>query len=316
MANKVDVADVVPRSSLDRLAEAGLYGLTVPTDRGGLGLDGPPAWRVIEILSGGCLATTFVWLQHLSVASAVARLDSPLAKELTGSMCAGKVRAGIALGGARPVPSVSAVRTVGGWLLNGDSPWVTGWGLIDLIHVAAREGDQVVWGLIDAAVSSSLRVEALRLASVNASETVTVTLQDHFLPDERCTFNLAYSQWQEIDAANLRTNGSLALGVIGRCLTILGSSPSKGESGWEQDLDNLRTALDGASPADLPGLRANAAEFALRSAAAVLVAEGSGSLLVGGHGQRLLREAGFLLVFGSRPPIKASLLARFSGRPG
>lgn len=34
------------------------------------------------------------------------------------------------------------------------------------------------------------------------------------------------------------------------------------------------------------------------------------------HCQRLLREAGFLLVFGSRPPIKASLLARLSSPSG
>jgi alkylation response protein AidB-like acyl-CoA dehydrogenase len=314
-ANEVDVADAVPRSHLDLLADTGLYGLTSPVESGGLGLDGAPAWRVIETLAGGCLATTFVWLQHLSVASALARLDTPLAKELVGPMCAGNVRAGIALGGARPVPSLSAVRVSGGWVLNGESPWVTGWGLIDLVHVAARADDEVVWGLIDAAGSSSLRVAALRLAAVNASSTVTLTFDDHFLPDERCSFTIAYSQWQAIDAANLRTNGSLALGVIGRCLALLGSPLSREGADWEGNLDHLRSALDSASPVGMPDVRARAAEFAVKAAAVVLVNEGSRSLLELQHGQRLLREAGFLLVFGSRPAIRASLIKRLSDAP-
>lgn len=307
-ANDVDVADLVPRSHLDRLAEAGLYGLTAAVESGGIGLDGPPAWRVIETLAGGCLATTFVWLQHLSVAFAVSQLDGPLAKELIGPMCAGDVRAGIALGGAGPVPSLLARRDSGGWLLNGDSPWVTGWDLIDLVHVAARsDDDQVVWGLIDAAESSSLRIERLRLASVNASSTVTLGFEDHFLPDDRCTFSLPYPRWQELDAAGLRTNGSLALGVIGRCFRMLGS-PSA-----ERELERLRDALDTASPGELPALRAQASELSVRAAAAVVASEGSRSLLVRQHGQRLFREAGFLLVFGSRPAIKASLVGRLLG---
>ena len=211
------------------------------------------------------------------------------------------------------MPSLSAVRVDGGWILNGESPWVTGWGLIDLVHVAARADDHVVWGLVDATRSTSLRVDALRLAAVNASGTVNLTFENHFLPDERCTFNIAYPQWQAIDEGNLRTNGSLALGVIGRCLTLLGASSSHNVAEWKQGLDDLRSALDSATPTEMPGVRARAAEFALKAAAALLVAEGSRSLLEGRNGQRLLREAGFLLVFGSRPAIRASLMNRLTG---
>ena len=40
---------------------------------------------------------------------------------------------------------------------------------------------------------------------------------------------------------------------------------------------------------------------------------GSRSVLVDEHAQRLVREALFLLVFGSRAPIKAALLRRLAG---
>jgi hypothetical protein len=50
----------------------------------------------------------------------------------------------------------------------------------------------------------------------------------------------------------------------------------------------------------------------MRAATALLVHVGSQGILRGQHAQRLAREAMFLLVFGSRPPIKAELLARLS----
>ena len=63
----------------------------------------------------------------------------------------------------------------------------------------------------------------------------------------------------------------------------------------------------------MPAARAAAAELAVRAAAALAVSTGSASALVGSHPERLAREALFLLVFGSRPQIKASLLDRLSG---
>jgi hypothetical protein len=56
--------------------------------------------------------------------------------------------------------------------------------------------------------------------------------------------------------------------------------------------------------------RAIASELAVRATAALAVWEGSKSILVDQHPQRLGREALFLLVFGSRPGIKSALLRR------
>jgi len=51
----------------------------------------------------------------------------------------------------------------------------------------------------------------------------------------------------------------------------------------------------------------------VRAAAALAVREGSRSVTVDQHPQRLAREALFLLVFGSRPGIKSALLRRLGG---
>jgi hypothetical protein len=48
-------------------------------------------------------------------------------------------------------------------------------------------------------------------------------------------------------------------------------------------------------------------ELAVRSAAALAVRDGSKSIMADQQPPRLAREALFLLVFGSRPPIKTAL---------
>jgi alkylation response protein AidB-like acyl-CoA dehydrogenase len=63
-AMRVDRLDVLPVAHLDTLAALGLYGASAPVQVGGLGLDLATYCAVVEDLASGCLATTFVWLQH------------------------------------------------------------------------------------------------------------------------------------------------------------------------------------------------------------------------------------------------------------
>ena len=69
----VDAADLVPRSHLAALADRGFYGLLGPAEAGGLDLDPATGARVVEVLAGGCLTTTFVWLQHQGVVRQIAQ---------------------------------------------------------------------------------------------------------------------------------------------------------------------------------------------------------------------------------------------------
>jgi hypothetical protein len=105
-------------------------------------------------------------------------------------------------------------------------------------------------------------------------------------------------------------SGALALGVAGRCCLLLG------ETSLDEELARCRTALVEAARFDreaLPGARADASHLAVRGAGALVVATGSRSILLDQHPQRLVREAAFLLAFGTRPPIPAELTKRFLG---
>lgn len=317
-AAAVDRADRIPGSHLDALAGAGLFGLAGPDRAGGLDADLATFCAVTEIIASGCLATAFVWLQHHSAVRALtASPNAALSAEWLERLCRGTARAGVALGGARPgPPMLRAERVPGGYRFDGAAPWVTGWGQVDVVHTLARDaGGTLIAALLPAAESSSLAATRLPLAAVHASSTVGLAFDRHFVPAELVTGSVPHEEWLAGDLAGLRPNGSLALGLTARCARLIGMTGAGDAASVTGPLDAARAALDQAGPADLPAARAAAAALAYRSAGLLAVAAGSRAVLVGDPAERLVREALFLLVFGSRPGIKASLMAALTTPP-
>jgi alkylation response protein AidB-like acyl-CoA dehydrogenase len=310
-AMRVDRLDMLPVDHLNALAAAGLYGAPAPAEAGGLGLDLPEVGRVVEELAGGCLAVAFVLVQHFRLVTTLAAADAPpvLRERWLASACQGLTRGGIALTGLVPgPPQLRAQPAGGGWRLDGTAPWVTGWGLIDLVQVVARGPDDTVVTLImDATAQPGLSVTRERLLAVDASVTVRLGFDGVLIPPERFVDQVRYHPAVSVQPAGLRINGSLALGVASRCGRLLGPSP------LDDEVTACRERLDaalGADPAAMAEARAAAAELAPRAAAALAVRDGANAVRVDQHAQRLAREAVFLLVFGSRPGIKSALLRR------
>ncbi len=383
-ALSVDRSDTIPKSHLDRLAEEGFYGLAGPPEHGGLTSEAlAPFSRIVETLASGCLATTFVWLQHHGAVRATAASDRPgIREQWTPALCRGDRRAGVVQAALRPGPSSLRAHARGdGWVFEGDALWVSGWGLVDTFFTAARaDDDSVVWALLDA--DGSLTANPQELVAANASRTVAVQFDDVFVPNERVV-GLAPLTPTSPDA--LRVNGALALGVARRCLQLLDApsvdapsvdapsvdapsvdapsvdtqalgvqpvgvqpvgaqaldaqplgSPvdvraldapvagarapgtrvvdsadggfSAGLAARRAELAACREAMDTAE--DVAGVRAHAADLAHRLASTLVVKQGARSILRDQHAQRLLREAAFLLVFGTRAPIQRALLDR------
>jgi alkylation response protein AidB-like acyl-CoA dehydrogenase len=320
-AMRVDRLDVLPAAHLDALAEAGLYGAPAPADAGGLGLDLVQVANVVEELASGCLAVTFVLIQHFRLVMTLAEgTPAGLRDRWLASACQGRTRGGIALTGLIPgPPQLRAGPAEGGWRLDGTAPWVTGWGLIDLVQVVARGPDDTVVTLImDAAAQPGLTVTRQHLVAVDAAVTVRLGFDGVLIPAERFVDQAPFDPAVSVQPAGLRLNGSLALGVARRCARLLGPSPLDDEV--TACRDRLDAAL-GADPEPMAVARAAASKLALRAAAALAVRAGGNSITVDQHPQRLAREALFLLVFGSRPGIKNALLHKLgvgavpSGRP-
>ncbi|MGH3150935.1 MAG: acyl-CoA dehydrogenase family protein, partial [Streptosporangiaceae bacterium] len=309
--------DVLPAAQLDALAVAGLYGAPAPAEAGGLGLDLRQLSAVAEELASGSLAVTFVWIQHFRLLMTLAAGGAPAAlrDRWLASACRGTTRGGIALTGLMPgPPALRAEPAAGGWRLDGAAPWVTGWGLIDLLLVVARgPGDTAVTLIMDAAAQPGLTVTRQRLAAVDASVTVRLGFDGVQIPQARLAGQEPFDPAASSQPAALRVNGSLALGVVRRCCRLLGPGP------LDEELTACRERLDAALDADAASMalaRAQASELAVRATAALAVRDGSGSIMTGSQAQRLAREAVFLLVFGSRPAIKAALLRKLGAASG
>jgi alkylation response protein AidB-like acyl-CoA dehydrogenase len=306
----VDAAGRVPAGHLDALAAAGLYGLPGPAGAGGLDADPATVAAVVEELAAGDLATTFVWLQHLGVVARVAAGPAPLREELLAALCAGRVRAGVALQAVtRPGPAAVRVRRDGADLvLDGEVPWVTGWGHVDLLLVAARDdGDEVRFVLVPAGAGPTLTATPQPLVAVGASGTVELTLREHRVAADRQVGAVPLAELRAADAAGLRPNGALALGLVTRCARLLGPTP------LDAELAGVREQLAAAGAAELPAARAAASALAHRAAGLLVAATGSRAVLSGSTAERTAREALFLLVFGSRPAIRQELVRRLGG---
>lgn len=295
----VDRAEGIPSSHFAALAAQGLYDFD-----GDLG--------VVEALAGGCLATAFVWLQHLG--PLMSAVHTPhLKDEWAGPLARGEIRGGIALAGARPgTQNLKAVSTSDGFRLDGTVPWVTGWDMIDVIEVAAVDGDELRFLLVHAVESPTLAARVNHLVAANASRTATLTFTGHHVPAGRFVRSMSLRDWQDSQVTGSALNGGLALGVASRCLHILDQ-----EDQDEGIRDHLRSELDNCrdiltKDTGIPAARAAASELAMRAAATLMVQTGSRSVLLDNHAQRLAREAAFLLVFGSRPLIRDELLWRVS----
>jgi alkylation response protein AidB-like acyl-CoA dehydrogenase len=303
-ALETDRADIVPVELLDALAGAGLYGLAAPAAVGGFDADFATTCQVVEALSSGCLTSAFIWAQHLGAVHAVAQLPD---RSWLEQLARGTVRAGLALGGALPRPTLQARREGNGWRLTGSTPWLSGWGRIDVIHTAARDDSgNVVWLLVDAAEGPALSVERRRLVALDATATVLATFSGLLVPDDRVTSIVPYTGGPTPPEV-LRIHASFALGVAARCCRLLGPSP------LDDALTRCRGELDRLDPETIGASRAGAGELALRAAAALGVATGGRSVLLDDHAQRLVREAFFVLVYALRPESRAPLLARLGG---
>lgn len=307
----VDRADSIPISHLDQLADLGLYGAFAPVSDGGLGLGLPAMCSVVEELAAACLATTFVWIQHFRLLAAVLDPTGPaVLRNQRLKVISGEVRGGVALGGMLPGPArMSATPNSDGWLLDGEAPWVSGWGIVDELFIAARGPDQtVVSFVIDAKDQPGLDVTRHQLSAINATATVRLGFDALLIDATRMIGEVAYDPTRETPEG-LRVNGSLALGVARRCCTLLGPSP------LDEELEGRRGELDNATMQTMALARAGACELAVRASHALAVHRGSSSVTLGDIAERTAREAALLLTFGSRPAIKQALLDDFGSTP-
>ncbi|RSM83355.1 acyl-CoA dehydrogenase [Amycolatopsis sp. WAC 01375] len=316
-ATEVDTKGEVPSSHFDALAAEGFYGLAAPKEAGGPGADLPTIVQVLEVMAGGCLSTMFTWIQHHGLVAALSQADSAEPRDrYLPALISGELKAGAAFAAVIPTPPrLRAERVDGGYLLDGEAPFVSGWGVIDLLQLCARDGDTVISAIIDPVAGERLEVRPLDLVAAQGTSTVHLGFTRYFLADERVYGKTPHADFVAGNTFASRLNGCAPLGLAARAARLIEDlGKADVAAGIRAEIDAVRGRLDAAlaDPPSLPAARAAGAELAFRAAGALVAANGSTSVLAGRHPQRLVREATFLLVAASRPEIKTGLLELFS----
>jgi alkylation response protein AidB-like acyl-CoA dehydrogenase len=149
-------ADQYPHALVERMAELGLFGMGVPTEHDGLGLDYVTYARIFEELSRGWMSLAGVLGTHGIVCYVVREFGTEEQKRRwLPSLAAARLRGGLALtepqGGsdvaslttrARPEPSGGD-----GWILDGTKQFITNTHEGNVFLVVARTGGPGAGGL-------------------------------------------------------------------------------------------------------------------------------------------------------------------------
>lgn len=316
MAQAVDQSDRVPDSHLRALADAGLFGLLGPADRGGLDVSPTVARRVVAEIGGGCGATFFVWVQHHGVLRTLRdSANAALVDALLGPMCRGEMVAGTAFAHVRRSgpPAITATRVDGGWRLDGHAPWATSWGIADWFSVAAVSTDgALVWAVLPADDPDGVSATPLELPVFRATRTVALDFAGCVVPDRHVIGLDDLEQWRLADARRAALAQPAGLGVAERAIRLLEQRVETGDETVAEVAGRLRRQLsdrwseDDALVADVgrgrdriddaSAHRAAVLDLSQRATTALLAASGGAGMSLTHPAQRLAREAMFYVI--------------------
>jgi alkylation response protein AidB-like acyl-CoA dehydrogenase len=250
------------RANFQALADAGLLGMALPREFGGLDASGATQREVTELLASYCGVTTFTQAQHHGPSRMIANgPNDTLKRRLLPDLASGRMLCAVSFAHLRrPGPPVlRAEPTAGGYRLNGTAPWVTGWGIMNQVVFGATLPDGrfvYAWSPFDRSDFADLFAEngpengdwgtlhaspPIPLCAMNASATVELTCRDWFIPEEH--------RLSESDRETMRRNDRN--GVLGATSMPLGCAAA-----------SVRVLCEAAERRNLPAVRRASASFA------------------------------------------------------
>jgi alkylation response protein AidB-like acyl-CoA dehydrogenase len=131
VAGEFDHEDKFPEAIVEQMKELGLFGVTIPEEYGGMGLDLTTYAMIVEELSRGWISISGVVNTHFIGSYLLIKFGSDEQRDrLLPKMATGEVRAAFSLSEPEVGSDVqgikaTATRADGGWEINGQKMWVT-----------------------------------------------------------------------------------------------------------------------------------------------------------------------------------------------
>jgi alkylation response protein AidB-like acyl-CoA dehydrogenase len=331
-AQKMDLDREALKGALDGLCRLNLMALKRPEEFGGPNISDAGVRHFQEEVARYSGALAFLQTQHQGVVGMIASSENAALREsyLPG-MADGSKLVGVGFSQLRrPGPPIMRAEKVdGGYLLNGLVPWVTGWSFYPEFMIGAALPDgRAVFGLVPLESEEGVAVSApMELAAMTAAMTVSVTLKDYRMPDERVALVREAGWIQNNDQINIAQQGSFAIGCAQAGLDVLLANAQKrnlcfAQEAYDQlysELEALRTETELArsrvseeTVQERLNLRAWQIELAMRCAQAAVASSSGAANSMSHPAQRIVREAMVFTVSAQTGPIMDATLRRLA----
>ena len=334
VASEIDDNPLALKEALQGLGDRSLLALRVPKSWGGAQVSEETYRRFQQLVPRYSGALAFLQTQHQSAAEMLTNSENEsLKRQYLPYMGTGQVLVGVGFSQLRRQgdPPVKAIPVEGGYQLEGEVPWVTGFGFFqDFIVGAALPDGRAVYGIVpfietcqDAGGAIAFS-EPMELGAIASTNTVTATLTDWFLPEEHVVFVKRAGAIHENDKKNVLYHGFSALGCARAGLDILEAAHSNKQlpflklafESLNEEVTRCNAAMlqalqpESQSWEERLQLRAWAINLALRCAnAAVTVSSGAANYRYHAA-QRVYREALVFTVSGQTTAVMEATLAR------
>ncbi len=189
VAFDIDQCPDALKKALQGLIERSLLSVRIPQSWGGLGLESETFYLLQQLLSQYSGALAFLQLQHQGAVNALLKSESEALKQkYIPKIVNDNLLCGLGFSQLRRQgkPMINATPIEGGYNINGNVPWITGFDFFDVFILGASLPDgQEIRGIVPFTSSSHVRFsEAMKLGAMQSTNTVTATLENYFLPAE------------------------------------------------------------------------------------------------------------------------------------
>ncbi len=332
-AEAMDGDPEVLRIALNEMCRQELMALRRPDEFGGPGV-GEQAFRQFQEMSARYSgALSFLVTQHQSAVGMLAKSNNEQLKAgYLPKMANGELLSGIGFSQLRRtgLPITRATPTDGGFQIDGQAPWITGFGFYQEFLIGATLPDgSAVYGFVPFAESEQIQFSPpMKLAAMEAAQTVSATLFGLSLPNDKVVFVKPEGWAQKNDMINIVLQGHFALGCAQAGVDQVRaaferkqiSSISEAAGKLQIELDACRTAAT-AIPVDIDAettpeklrIRAWAIQLAAKCAHAGVIVWGGAAISSKHPAQRIFREAMVYSVSAQTTDILEASLSRISG---
>ena len=328
-AHAIDTSVEAMGVAFEEMRRQGLMALKRPAEYGGPAVSEAEFRIYQEEVARASGSFAFLQTQHQSAVNMIAKQASGEIKAEYLPQMHGPKTVGIGFSQLRRTgePICKAVETDGGFLLNGEVPWITGLGFFDeyLVGSVLPDGRAVFGFMPFLNAEGQTMSKPMHLAAMETCQTVTARLGQYFLPTAKVAFINDKDWMRKNDAFNIVVQGHFAVGcalagadivqdvAIKKSFDFLHETASK----LYAEIEECRAALvahqkdfaEDTAPLRLEK-RAWAIDLMVRCAHAGVVASSGAANYHTHPAQRVLREAIVFSVSAQTGPIMEATLAR------